>query len=240
MAAHSNTENGWTSEIQDQLKYIGECAHGYTRMYKMDIEKYSSFQQKWTNGNISAGILGGSLLTLSLGLGLENSQAMVIVSAFISFATSFFQGYLHRVDYATIIADLKRQAAKYSNLQNNIKRQLSLPQHLREKAKDYHYWITSSYDQLGELSMNISSSTIEKYRKICEKEKIAFPDEGDIKVVVHVDSPQPEVSAPRAEVSASVPKPVPSTPPLVDIGLQYTDQHMKYELARLAGHSEID
>ena len=82
---HSAQEDthGWTEELEAQLRYLGECAQGYVQMYKMDILRYSSQQQKWTNGNISAGVLGGALLTLALGLGLDQSQIMVIISAFI-------------------------------------------------------------------------------------------------------------------------------------------------------------
>lgn len=270
---HSAQEDthGWTEELEAQLRYLGECAQGYVQMYKMDILRYSSQQQKWTNGNISAGVLGGALLTLALGLGLDQSQIMVIISAFISFGTSMCQGYLYHIDYGSILSDLRRQASKYSGLQNNIKRQLSLPRDLREKAKDYHYWITNNYDQLGETALNIHPSTIEAYRKICETSGLPFPDENarDAKIVVHIDQQRPSVEGPPISGPASGPPKAPSGPPkhertatsvgevlapedraalssggtlrgqvAVQAALKYTDQHMRYELGRLAGHDD--
>lgn len=249
----------WTEELEKQLKYLGECAQGYSRMYKMDILRYSSRQQKWTTGSIGAGVLGGALLTLSLSLGLSQSQVMVIISALLSFGASVCQGFLYQIDYATILADLKRQAAKYSGLQNNIKRQLSLPRHKREKAENYHYWITTSYDQLGETSLNIHPDTVEMYRKICKESNLPFPDESadDAKIVVHVDSQReppreslhtgpelmPHLQIPP-QVSSPVPLPDQVSSPMpqdeVKEALGYTDPHMRYELERLARLSRQD
>lgn len=216
--------NEWTEELEKQLQYIGESAQGYVRMYKMDILYYSAQQQRWSVCAISSSILSGSLLTLSLGLGLNHNQIMVIISALLAFGTSLSQNHIHRFDYATIIADLKRQASKYSGLQNNIKRQLSLPVNMREKAKDYHYWITNNYDQLGETALNIRSDTIEKYRRICQNEGISFPDENNnnSKVVIHIEKTPPlnNIISPQSNTQSNT--------------QEYTDHIMKYELARLA------
>jgi hypothetical protein len=262
----------WTEEIEKQLKYLGECAQGYVRMYKMDILRYSNLQQRWTQGGISAGILGAALLTMALSLGVENSQIMIIVSTFLSFGTSVCQGYLYQVDYATILADLKRQASKYSGLQNNIKRQLSMPRNKREKAEDYHYWITNNYDQLGETSLNIHPDTVEKYRNICEKDNLPFPDENaaDARIVIHKDQDKeilPVINSPlNSTMVKNIDKHLPPRNSLLRISLEdvlapqdretlvkgsslkgqlniqealgYTDQHMRYELTRLARQGE--
>jgi hypothetical protein len=253
----------WTDELETQLKYLGECAQGYVRMYKMDILKYSAHQQRWTSGSISAGVISGALLTLSLALGIEHNQVMIIISTLLSFGSSVCHGYLYQIDYASIIADLKRQTAKYSGLQNNIKRQLSLSRDKREKAEDYHYWITNNYDQLSETSLNIHPDTIELYRKICKDSNLPFPDENadDAKIVVHVekgcDTDRNDTG--RNDTGRNTRRT--KTTGLQDVisqedkstlvkgdslrgqvniqeALRYTDQHMQYELNRLAGHSE--
>lgn len=276
MATSERTERvgktEWTDELEKQLKYLGECAQGYVRMYKMDILRYSKLQQRWTSGNISAGVIGGALLTLALSLGIDQSQAMIIISAFLSFGSSVCQGYLYQVDYASTLADLKRQAAKYSGLQNNIKRQLSIPRRKREKAEDYHRWITNNYDQLAETSLNIHPDTVDEYRKICEKDGLPFPDENaaDARIVIHIDpvnGGSNESTIPHVEVhkedniSQSPRKHVRENTDVGDVladedksvltkggtlrgqvniqeALGYTDQHMRYELTRLAGHDE--
>jgi hypothetical protein len=247
----SNTE--WTDELETQLKYLGECAQGYVRMYKMDILKYSAYQQRWTSGSISAGVISSALLTLSLALGIEHNQVMIIISTLLSFGSSVCHGYLYQVDYASIIADLKRQTAKYSGLQNNIKRQLSLSRDKREKAEDYHYWITNNYDQLSETSLNIHPDTIELYRKICKDSNLPFPDENadDAKIVVHVETGHVSTCPPiRTSLLDVISQEDKSTLVKVVKGdslrgqvniqeaLRYTDQHMQYELNRLTGHTE--
>jgi hypothetical protein len=259
----SNTE--WTDELETQLKYLGECAQGYVRMYKMDILKYSSHQQRWTSGSISAGVISSALLTLSLALGIEHNQVMIIISTLLSFGSSVCHGYLYQVDYASIIADLKRQTAKYSGLQNNIKRQLSLSRDKREKAEDYHYWITNNYDQLSETSLNIHPDTIESYRKICKDSNLPFPDENadDAKIVVHVETGHVETGhVETGHVETYPPRRTKTvSTSLLDVisqedkstlvkgdslrgqvniqeALRYTDQHMQYELNRLTGHTE--
>ena len=231
----STIRNEWTDELEKQLQYIGECSQGYTQMYKMDILRYSTFQQRLTSLIISSGIISGALLTLSLALGIDKSQAMVIISTFLSFGTSVGQGYLYQIDYASIISELKRQAAKYSGLQNNIKRQLSMPRNKREKAKDYHYWITNSYDQLGETSLHIHPETITLYRTLCQKEKLPFPDEfsSNSRIIIHTDS-LPDTHAFPDTLNNTIK----DGSLRIQEALKYTDQHMHYELTRLAGHSE--
>lgn len=243
LTEHAKSRNEWTDELEKQLQYIGECSQGYTQMYKMDILRYSTFQQRLTSLIISSGIISGALLTLSLALGIDKSQAMVIISTFLSFGTSVGQGYLYQIDYASIISELKRQAAKYSGLQNNIKRQLSMPRNKREKAKDYHYWITNSYDQLGETSLHIHPETIILYRELCQKEKLPFPDEfsSNSRIVIHTEDTQ---CIPRDDTSnetrdeAKRGDTVENGSLRIQEALKYTDQHMHYELTRLAGHSE--
>jgi len=220
MSANDEKTPEWTEELEKQVKYLGECAQGYSQMYKMDILRYSRIQQRLTTVSITAGILGGSLLTLALSLGIDKSQFIILISTLLSFGTSASQGYLYQMDYAKIIADLRRQASKYSALQNNIKRQLSLPRDKREKADDYHYWITNNYDQLGETSLSIHPDTIDMYRKICIKDSIPFPDENgdDSKIIIHIE---------KTEIARNN----------SDDEVKYTDQRMKYELSRLAEHN---
>lgn len=242
----------WTPEIEKELEYISECAQGYVRMYKSDIRYYSKCQSMYTSLNISAGVLSGSLLTLSLAVGLDKSQAMIISSAFLSFVTSFAQGMVQKLDYSTTISNLKRQTAKYSALYNNISRQLTLPRELREKAKDYHYWITKSYDDLSETALDIREETITEYRKVCKDEGLSFPDERK-KISIHIDSGQDGDNGDlpkedRAGRPREDPKPKEDHKPKEDSGvtrrsstpaeavLTLTDSRMRYELARLSAH----
>lgn len=177
----------WTDELEKSLRYIGDCSRGYVWMYKRDMQRYTQIYTIINNVSICAGVISGALGALSLGLGVEQHQGMIVTSVILTFITSITQGYISNAGYETSITNLKRQAAKYSGLINNIRRQLGLPRQKRERAGDYQRWIAKSFEDLSEASLDISDTVMEEYRKIAKEANLPFPDDTgiDSNIIIH-------------------------------------------------------
>lgn len=246
----------WTDELEKSLRYIGDCSRGYVWMYKRDMQRYTQIYTIINNVSICAGVTSGALGALSLGLGVEQHQGMIVTSVILTFITSITQGYISNAGYETSITNLKRQAAKYSGLINNIRRQLGLPRQKRERAGDYQRWIAKSFEDLSEASLDISDTVMEEYRKIAKEANLPFPDDTgiDSNIIIHAAQGVHEVRVstelPFEEKRIDItPKPLEITPkPFEEKGekriaekgqnilqeaLKYSDAQMQYELARL-------
>lgn len=238
----------WTSELETQIKNLGNYCRGYIWMHRRDIEKLLRSYNLLNRGSIGVSALSGAAGAASLGT-TDNTQ-FVIISMLLAFLSSIGQGVLSRSGYAERIADLQRQIIKYSGILNNIRRQLALPRDKRERAGDYHRWITHSYDSLGESALPITDATQNEYRVICTETKIPYPDDAHLEaeIIVHVDR---VISGGGSGTAAGggIGDPIgyeipqsPVTPPAAPVEPiqcnEYTDTQMQYELRRMATHDE--
>jgi hypothetical protein len=210
----------WTSELEQQIQYIGNCARGYIWMLTRDVQTSEKEFQRIKYVSISLGVLSGSLATLSLAIGVDNTQFMILLSAILSFCTSMCQGYLNNIGYESDIGELKRQISKYSGLLNNIKRQLGISRENRESAQDYHRWISESYAQLSEFSIN--EETFNAYRIESEKLNLPIPIElnKDSNITIH----SPTSPSSHEESKEESKEPLDGT---------FSNAQMAYELSRL-------
>jgi len=204
--------NDWSEELEAQIKYIGECSAGFLWMYKRDTERYTRLYTNISKLSILTGLISGILQLTSITSKILNE--IIIFTTILTLGTSTAQTYLHNMEYETTIADLKRLSSKYSGLLNNIKRQLSLPPDKRERAIDYHRWITQNYDDLRQTILNIHPDTITEYKQHCKDKGIQYPDE-DTKIEVYVDAERNKSNLTLQEA------------------VQFSDSHMQYEISRL-------
>lgn len=172
-------EREWTDQLEKQLQYLGNCCRGYIWMYKRDIQKFSKVSFWVKTGGIILGVLGGCLGVLAGTLHIEQTDIMIGLTAVFSFGASFCQGFLSQSKYDEKISDLKRQISVYSGLANNIRRQLGQSRHHRERAEDYHRWITEKYGELGQTCIDATSESIEQYKALCGVTGLPFPDDPD-------------------------------------------------------------
>lgn len=240
----------WTDQLEHQLQYLGNCARGYIWMYRRDVQRFSQIN-RWLKGiAVTLSVLAGSFGVLAASLRIDQTAIFAGISAVLAFGTSFCQGYLSNSSYDDLISDLKRQISKYSGLVNNIKRQLGLPRKERERALDYHRWISKNYDELTETTLEPTESAIQEYKAVSAASGLPFPDDtgkdGNISIYLKQGENEEEkdghslIEAISPQDLAVVGKPGGTLRGQTNLqeALKYTDQHMKYELARLERHSQ--
>lgn len=178
LATQTNTHD-WTDELELQMKYLGDCCRGYVWMFKRDIQKFARIAFWLRTTGITLGVLGGCIGVMAATLKADASDIMIGITSVFSFGTAFCQGFLTQNDYDEKISSLKRQISRYSGMANNIRRQLGLPRQERERAIDYHRWITASYDEMTQTCADATPATVEEYKAMCAITNLPFPDDTD-------------------------------------------------------------
>lgn len=234
---------GWTEEVERDIKYIGDCSRAYLWMYRADIRKYSQYHRILSNLVMLLAVLGPGLVALGVGLGEE--KVLATFGIVISFLVGVGEGVIRNFEFETKVADLRRQAGKFSGLVNNIRRQLSSLPEARENASSYSIWIAKNYDDLVDSAIEISESTFILYEKTAKDKNLPVPDSLSELTEIHVHSPKRSITrastrplkketSPERDLTGS---PTGSSAgDLISEGLKFTDERMKYELERLGAH----
>lgn len=231
-------------------------------MYRRDVRRYSQYHKILSNSIMLLAVLGPGLV--ALGVGLQEEKVLSTFGLVISFLVGVGEGIIRNFEFETKVANLKRQASKFSGLVNNIRRQLlSLPEQ-REDPNSYQSWIAKNYDDLVDAAVDISDTTYSEYEKTAATHGLPVPDSitelNSIKVnsigkeenekKLHVRAP---TRIRKLSVTAPSTQPVSSEPTTTRVrsesnnnssptreGIKFSDEHMKYELQRLQGHGDAD
>jgi hypothetical protein len=155
---HTTTSN-WSENIEKVISQIGISCDSYKWMsiytakrneYKYNILMYTS---------IITGPVSG---VLSIFSSSETATMFVTVFSFLSGIISTIIKFSEFGEKATLY---KSVAAKYSSLENNIKRQLSLNREDRVNAGEYLEWISRSYDELFSTTPLIPDDIYQRFEK---------------------------------------------------------------------------
>jgi len=168
--------NNWTPQAEAEVKYIGDCARGYLWMYKQDTRYYTKVYQYFSNTIIFMSVVGPAIAILGVGFGGNFEKVLVIIGIVTGFFVGISESILRKCEFESKIGDLKRQSARFSGLVNNIRRQLSTIPEQRENASSYQTWIAKNYDDLVELSMDITEGTQKDYETVAKENSLPFPD----------------------------------------------------------------
>lgn len=168
--------NGWNTDLENAIKYIGDCAQGYLWMYQRDKRWYNKLYI-WSRWVIVFVIISSAFFsTLGLGLGVNDNAILVVIGTVLSAISAAAYAGMNSMDFTAKIDLLRHHTAKVSALVHNIKRQLSMERKDRENAGSYMFWITRSYNELIELGPPIMESSQLEYEKLATAAGLPFPE----------------------------------------------------------------
>ncbi len=229
---HSPRASDWTSDLEGSLATLHDYCAGYTWMYSRDVQVYTR-RSYYLDGAVFILSSLTSLLNTIKTVFSVDSQVFEAINIVISWLalTCFTASYLK--DYSTLIKELNNHKAEYTELAGNIDRQLQLPKEDREKAEDFHRWVSSYYQLLGRYAIEILPKTIEDYRVQAKKDSMPFPDE-------LLDSYTKRLSKKDCQVSQDEKK----DEKKIDINKSFRRSEinplqLKYELNRFKEHEDV-
>jgi hypothetical protein len=180
------------------VKAIAEKCQGYTWINMNAAKKLSHYHDVLMFILIVIAPLSG-LLTL-----LDDSLITRNISAVISFIVGIISAGVKYSKFGWKITTYKNIASKYSQLENNIRRQLSLERDERVNAGSYLEWVSNTYDNLFDSTPILPNEIFERWVELAKTKDLKIPEKLDNKEVLEV-------------------KPIP----------EFTDSEMKYEISRL-------
>jgi len=178
------TSSRWNSNIEKNIKEIGESCKGYKWM---NITSAKSTMKKY-NIIIFFNICVGPLAAL-FGAVLTVSDSLVF--PILIMVCGFFGGVLGSIvkysKFQERSMDHKTTAAKYASLEGNVRRQLSLYRDDRVNAGKYLQWISVSFDDLFAGSPLISDSVYNEWVKFAQQKNFFVPREYGLVIEANAD-----------------------------------------------------
>jgi hypothetical protein len=199
------TTSTWSDSIENTIKDIGDSCLAYKWMNILSVKKNELKYNILMYTSIIIGPVSGILSAVSNGDNLPTLDILVTVFSFLSGVIS---AVIKFSEFGEKAISYKTAAAKYSSLENNIKRQLSLHRDDRVNAGEYLEWISTSYDELFSGSPLVTDEIYEEW--------IRFAKENNIETKIKQHAP---LSTVKTETNVDLTK--------------YSDGKMRYEMARL-------
>jgi len=257
------TVSKWNSNIEKNIKDIGESCKGYkwmhiklarSALYNYNILMYLT---------IAIGPLGGLFGTITASKqDFENEYTVLqILAIMCSCVTGFLASIAKYANYNQRSVDHRTAAAKYTSLEGNIRRQLSLFREDRVNAGKYLQWVSVSFDDLFAASPLISNNVYVEWAKFAKDNNLYIPKEYELSIKVDTVPAKElanigEIRVNEGESSADLNTLAPHIPPPLPPQIKstkthrthhyasypelnrYTDPQMEYELCRLFGMNE--
>jgi hypothetical protein len=183
------TTSKWNSNIEQNIKEIGESCKGYKWMHITSAKTAMQSYNILMFTTICIGPLGGLFGTISAARdecdgGASTLQVFVIVCAFISGVLASIVKYSQ---YNQKSIDHRTAAAKYTSLEGNVRRQLSLFREDRVNAGKYFQWVSVSFDDLFAGSPLITNDVYKEWVTFAQKHNLFVPKEYGLMVEMETD-----------------------------------------------------
>ena len=172
------TTTKWNSVIEKNIKEIGESCKGYKWMHITSARSAMQSYNLLMYVTMIIGPLGGLFGAISSSEEWCNNtstfQILIVVSGFVS---GVFASIIKYSKYNERSVDHKTAAAKYTSLEGNIRRQLSLYRDDRVNAGKYLQWVSVSFDDLFSASPLVTRSVYNEWVKFANAHDLFVPKE---------------------------------------------------------------
>jgi hypothetical protein len=166
----------WNKNQEIAAQKIGESANSLKVMH-INVSRNAS--SKYEMLMIISIILGPASGTINI-IGAEypdHVAIFLIISAIISFVSGILVAIVKFSSLDEVSIAHKSAAAKYTSLESNVRRQLSLYRDNRPAPDKYLEWLTSSYDELFASTPLIPRDIQDSYAEHARKNGITLPDQ---------------------------------------------------------------
>jgi hypothetical protein len=226
MSTTMSTNCHWNDSIEKNILTVGEKAKGYKIMHIQE-SRTLSHQYNWL---MYSGIALGPLSGLLSGIGAimsppEEPVYFPIFSTCVAFMAGIVVAVTKFGKFEEKTASHKLAASKYTSLESNITRQLSLGRNDRVNAVKYLEYIGNSFDELFTASPLIEKSIYDNYVRVAHTKGMIIPDEYEL--TIHIEngkeSPVKEENVIKRE----------HTLPQLPYISHFSDGRMMYEMQRM-------
>jgi len=174
---HQKTHLSWNHSIEEVVKHIGESSKAYKIMHIKEAQKANEIYNYLMLSGIVLGPMAGIVSAIGSSLNISSYPSITISQIILGFLSGIFIAILKFGKYDEISSSNKSAAAKYSSLEANVRRQLSLYRSDRITAKDYIEWLETKYEEIVTSAPLLSNNVFEQYTKLAKENNWIVPDQ---------------------------------------------------------------
>ena len=176
----------WNDMLETQAKMIGEECQGYKVMHVYSAKKNARYHVLLTIAGMLLGPISGTLIGIQEYLDPDpDTGLLAIIASIFAYVAGFVVAILKFGKFDETSFQNKQASSKFTSLESNIRRQLSLYRNDRICADKYLLWIETKFDEVFISSPLIPMDITEKYEKEAEKKGMVVP--GKYKDVIYIN-----------------------------------------------------
>ena len=231
-------QNDWNSNIENVVREIGEKAKGYKLMHLFQAQKYNTCYNFLSITGIILGPLAGLLSGVEVALYPNENPVLPILVTVFGTISGILAAAIKFGKYDEMSNANKTAAARYTSIESNVKRQLSLNPNHRISSKEYMSWLELKYEDLQMAAPLIKPQIYKEYCKctgivnvpdnynsiidIDKKKKIELLQNSAVEIKIEEIPEDKEIK--RTNTLSNLP----------DIN-KFSDKMLEYELKRFIG-----
>jgi hypothetical protein len=191
---NENKTVSWSESIEKNVLNIGEKSKGYKIMHIKTAREISWKYDFLMYSGIILGPMSGLLSGIGATLNPDAPTTFPIISACVAFISGIVVAITKYGQFEEKSSHHKLAASKYTSLESNIRRQLSLCRSDRINAGEYLEWIGNSFDELFLASPLVATKIYEDYVKLARENGFTVPDEYGMTININEDYQNTKIS----------------------------------------------
>lgn len=169
-----STVKTWNDSIEKTIKDIGETSKGYKIIHIMAAKQTENMYNKLMYLNMIVGPITGIIAAAS---SQNPTTAITALITTFSFISGVVASVIKFSAYREKSIAHKSTASKYTSLESNIRRQLSLSRTDRVSAGPYLEWVSTSFEDLFSSSPLVPAKLYNKWIDYAKQQNMALPVE---------------------------------------------------------------
>jgi hypothetical protein len=169
---YSDNTTTWNDNLESMVKNIGEMSKIYKMMHVHTAQRCNNMYNRYMYLSICIGPMTGLLSSVSPMFDEDTIKYVNITITFLSFFSGILATIIKFGKFDEECSANKLAASRYTTLESNVNRQLSLYRKDRISAKEYVEWLTKSYDELFLASPLVPQEISKIYIDKADKEGI--------------------------------------------------------------------
>lgn len=144
----TNNTGNWNDKLEQSAKDIGDKSKSYKIMHIEQAQKTSTTYNQLMILGITLGPLSGIISGIGTVIESDTGPILPIISMVIGFLSGIIVSIIKFGKYDEVSNANKQAAARYTGIESNVRRQLSLYRKDRVDAIEYMKWLENKYEEM--------------------------------------------------------------------------------------------
>ena len=179
----------WNECLEQAAKEIGESSKSYKLMHIEEAQEATNIYNNLMIAGIVTGPLAGIVTSVGAAANLDGNTVIVcdVVIILLGFLSGIFVSILKFGKYDEMSSANKQAAARYTSIESNVRRQLSLYRQDRVAAAPYMEWLETKYDELFMSAPLLPASAYDKFTNKAKELGYHIPNRYDTVIEINND-----------------------------------------------------